>query len=54
MLCRLATGRTDLRRTPQFLMLLAMVLEFVPSFGHFDPQEAIGAGLHRKGYSLVA
>jgi hypothetical protein len=39
MLGRLATGRTNLRRTPQFLALLAMLLQFVLSFGHFDGQE---------------
>lgn len=39
MLGRLAIGRTNLRRTPQFLALLAMVLQFVISFGHFDGQE---------------
>jgi len=38
MLGRLATGRTRLRRTPQFAALLAMLLQFVLSFGHFDGQ----------------
>jgi hypothetical protein len=39
MLGRLAIGRTSLRRTPQFLALLAMLLQFVLSFGHFDGQD---------------
>jgi hypothetical protein len=39
MLGRLAIGRTNLRRTPQLLALLAMLLQFVLSFGHFDGQE---------------
>lgn len=38
MLGRLAIGRTNLRRTPQFLALLAMLVQFVLSFGHFDGQ----------------
>lgn len=38
MLSRLANGRTRLRRTPQFVALLAMLLQFVLSFGHFDGQ----------------
>ena len=38
MLGRLAIGRTHLRRAPQFLALLAMLLQFVLSFGHFDCQ----------------
>jgi len=38
MLGRLAIGRTSLRRTPQFVALLAMLLQFVLSFGHFDGQ----------------
>ena len=39
MLGRLAIGRTRLRRTPQFVALLAMLLQFVLSFGHFDGQD---------------
>jgi hypothetical protein len=39
MLSRLAIGTTSLRRTPQFVALLAMVLQFVLSFGHFDGQD---------------
>jgi hypothetical protein len=39
MLGRLAIGRTNLRRTPQFLALLAMLVQFVLSFGHFDSQD---------------
>ena len=38
MLGRLANGRTRLRRTPQFVALLAMLLQFALSFGHFDGQ----------------
>jgi hypothetical protein len=38
MLGRLAIGRTHLRGAPQFLALLAMLLQFVLSFGHFDGQ----------------
>lgn len=37
MLARLATGRNSLRRAPQWLALLAMLIQFVASFGHFDP-----------------
>ena len=39
MLGRLAIGRTSLRRTPQFVALLAMLVQFVLSFGHFDGQD---------------
>ena len=42
MLGRLAIGRTNLRRAPQFLALLAMLLQLVLSFGHFDPQDFRG------------
>jgi hypothetical protein len=42
MLGRLAIGRTNLRRTPYFLALLAMLLQFVLSFGHFDGQDFRG------------
>lgn len=38
MLGRLANGSTRLRRTPQFVALLAMLLQFALSFGHFDGQ----------------
>jgi hypothetical protein len=44
MLGRLAIGRTSLRRTPQFVALLAMLVQFVLSFGHFDGQDF--AALH--------
>jgi hypothetical protein len=48
MLGRLAIGRTSLRRTPQFVALLAMLLQFVLSFGHFDGQDfaALQSGHH--------
>lgn len=39
MLGRLAIGRTSLRRTPQFVALLAMLVQFALSFGHFDTQD---------------
>ena len=38
MLGHLANGRTRVGRTPQLLALLAMLLQFVLSFGHFDSQ----------------
>ena len=38
MLGRLAIGRTRLRRTPQCVALLAMLVQLVLSFGHFDGQ----------------
>jgi hypothetical protein len=38
MLGRLAIGRTGLRRTPQFAALLAILVQLVLSFGHFDGQ----------------
>jgi hypothetical protein len=47
MLGRLATGRTNLRRAPQLLALLAMLLQLVLSFGHFDPQDFRGL---QRGY----
>ena len=37
MLGRPALGRNSLRRAPQWLALLAMFIQFVASFGHFDP-----------------
>ena len=36
MLGRLALGSTRLHRTPRFLALLAMLVQFVLAFGHFD------------------
>jgi hypothetical protein len=39
MLGRLAIGRTRLRRLPHFAALLAMLVQFVLSFGHFDGQD---------------
>jgi hypothetical protein len=39
MLGRLAIGKTSLRRTPQFVALLAMLVQFALSFGHFDTQD---------------
>jgi hypothetical protein len=38
MLGRLAFGRTNLRRAPHSLALLAMLLQLVLSFGHFHAQ----------------
>ena len=38
MLGRLAIGRTRLRRAPQVVALLAMLVQLVLSFGHFDGQ----------------
>ena len=38
MLGHLANGRTRLRRTSPFVALLAMLLQLVLSFGHFDGQ----------------
>lgn len=37
MLARPALGRNSLRRAPPWLALLAMFIQFVASFGHFDP-----------------
>lgn len=39
LLGRLAIGRTSLRRAPQFVALLAMLMQFVLSFGHFDGKD---------------
>ena len=39
MLGRLAIGRKSLRRAPQWLALLAMLVQFVASYGHIDPQQ---------------
>jgi hypothetical protein len=41
MLGRLAIGRTNLRHAPQYLALLAMFVQFVLSFGHFDAQDFV-------------
>jgi hypothetical protein len=35
----LAMGRTRLRRVPQWLALLALLVQFVASFAHFDPDD---------------
>lgn len=39
MLARLVHGRTGLHRAPKWLALLAMLIQFVASFGHFDPDD---------------
>ena len=39
MLGRLAIGNTSLRRTPQWLAVMAMVIQFIASYGHIHPQE---------------
>jgi DUF2946 family protein len=42
MLDRLAIGRRNLRRAPQWLALLAMMIQFVASYGHIHPQDFRG------------
>lgn len=42
MLGRLAIGRRSLRRAPQWLALLAMLVQFVASYGHIHPQDFRG------------
>jgi hypothetical protein len=42
MLDRLTIGRRNLRRAPQWLALLAMMIQFVASYGHIHPQEFRG------------
>ena len=39
MLGRLANRSNKPRRAPQWLALLAMLIQFVASYGHFDPQD---------------
>jgi hypothetical protein len=39
MLSHLAIGRNNLRRAPQWLALLAMMIQFVASYGHIHPQD---------------
>ena len=39
MLARLAIRRRYLRRAPQWLALLAMMVQFVASYGHIHPQD---------------
>jgi hypothetical protein len=39
MLDRLAIGRRNLRRAPQWLALVAMLVQFVASYGHIHPQD---------------
>jgi len=35
----LAIGRRNLRRAPQWLALLAMMIQFVASYGHIHPED---------------
>ncbi len=42
MLDRLAIGRRNLRRAPQWLALLAMMIQFVASYGHIHPEDFRG------------
>ena len=42
MLDRLAIGRRNLRRAPPWLALLAMMIQFVASYGHIHPQDFRG------------
>jgi hypothetical protein len=53
MLGRLAIGRTNLRRAPQFLALLAMLVQFVLSFGHFDGQYFAGLQHNHQPLTLA-
>src|SRR5581483_4544654 len=39
MLMTIAIGRRSLRRAPQWLALLAMVIQLVVSYGHIHPQD---------------
>jgi hypothetical protein len=39
MLDRIAMGRGNLRRAPQWLALLAMMIQFIASYGHIHPQD---------------
>jgi hypothetical protein len=42
MLGHLATGKKNRRRAPQWLALLAMLVQFVASYGHIHPQDFRG------------
>lgn len=42
MLYRTAIGRKGLRRAPPWLALLAMLVQFVASYGHIHPQDFRG------------
>jgi hypothetical protein len=42
MLGHLAIGRSSLHRAPQWLALLAMLVQFVASYGHIHPQDFRG------------
>lgn len=52
MLGRIAIGRGSLRRAPQWLALLAMLVQFVASYGHIHPQDFRGI-LHGHGALVV-
>jgi hypothetical protein len=39
MLARLVHGRTGLHRVPKWLALVAMLVQFVASYGHLHPQD---------------
>ena len=51
MLGHLATGRS-LRRVPHWLALLAMLVQFVASYGHIHPQQFRGL-LHGQGTPVI-
>ena len=53
MLGRLALGRTRLRRTPQYAALLAMLVQLVLSFGHFDGQAFAGLQSRHQPLTLA-
>jgi hypothetical protein len=52
MLDRLAIGRRNLRRAPQWLALLAMLIQFGASYGHIHPQQFRGL-LHGQGTPVL-
>jgi hypothetical protein len=38
----IAIGRNNFRRAPQWFALLAMMVQFIASYGHIDPQDFRG------------
>jgi hypothetical protein len=52
MLSRLAIGGRSFRRAPHWLALLAMLVQFVASYGHIHPQDFRGI-LHGQGAPAV-
>jgi len=52
MLDCVAIGRRNLRRAPPWLALLAMLLQFVASYGHIHPEEFRGL-LHGHGAPVL-